>query len=295
MRLVQVALRDPAAVEADPQAFARRVEQETGYAPTQQEIDEGLAWLRQHATLTSGAATGSGNATTPTYISAARAATFHAPMGFATFVENYARRQGWIKGLSFISRWKWEGLAAVEVVAGLLLAGAGSNDQGLPYGIGLGIAAGGVVTWLLARLMASRTHEGAVMKAQLAAYRRTLKATFDSSPTLDDAVRSSRMTWLETPDQALVWGVALGLRSEIEAILQRTSRGMSAGTVERTAFLPRWIARATQAIGQSPGVGAAAASPAPGAAQPDERRDYAAVFAGVERIGSRSPDGSRTR
>ena len=42
-----------------------------------------------------------------TYISAARALAFHTPLGFGTFLENYARRQGWIMGLSFISRWKW--------------------------------------------------------------------------------------------------------------------------------------------------------------------------------------------
>ena len=53
------------------------------------------------------------------YIPADRALRFHPPLGFATFVENYARRKGWIKGLSFIARWKWEGLAAVEVVIGL--------------------------------------------------------------------------------------------------------------------------------------------------------------------------------
>jgi len=31
------------------------------------------------------------------------------------------------------------------------------------------------------------------------------------------------MTWLETPDQALVWGVALGLRDEIVDLMRRSA------------------------------------------------------------------------
>ncbi len=190
MGLLHEAMSDPAAVEADPDAFARRIEQVTGHKPTPEEMQSGLAWLREHEATTGAPAGGpSADGSTTTYISARRALTFHAPIGFATFVENYARRMGWIKGLSFISRWKWEGLAVAEVVAGVLVAGTDSTGMGLVYGIGLGIAAGGVGTWFVARFMASRTREGAVMKAQLAAYRRTLKATFDSSPTLDDVAQ----------------------------------------------------------------------------------------------------------
>lgn len=300
LALMREVLANPAAVAADPQAFAAHVEAQTGHAPTAEEMAELTTWLGRHQTApvapagapeatpsavgapggTPGAGPSAG-AAQGSYIPADRALRFHPPLGFATFVENYARRKGWITGLSFIGRWKWEGLAAVEIIAGLIVASAGAADQQLLYGVGLGIAAGGVVTWLTARYMASRTHEGAVMKAQLAAYRRTLKATFSTSATLDDAVTGTGLKWLETPDQALVWGVALGLRPEIEALLQRTASGMSAGTIATSAFLPGWIAKTTGVLSSVASAGASdPALPTAGVG------DYAAVFAGIERIGT---------
>lgn len=336
MQLLHEALSDPAAVEADPDAFARKIEQATGHKPTPEEMADGLTWLRGHEapagqapagqarpspSSPSTSSPGTAGGGSPTYIGASRALTFHAPIGFATFVENYARRKGWIKGLSFIARLKWEGLAVIEVVAGLVVAALDGTGQGLVYGAGLGIAAGGLGTWVVARYMASRTHEGAVMKAQLAAYRRTLRATFDTTPTLDAVVSSAKLTWLETPDQALVWGVALGLRKEIEAVLQRTTSGMASGSVERSAFLPRWIGQAShvasEVAGQmatSAGLGPSATPPGPGtsaagagsagaqgagAADTEPAtavpHDYAAVFAGIERIGSVQPATRQTR
>ena len=132
------------------------------------------------------------------------------------------------------------------------------------------------------------------MKAQLAAYRRTLKATFETSPTLDDAVTATGLTWLETPDQALVWGVALGLRPEIEALLRRTTSGMDAGTIPSSAFLPRWIGRVTRAVSAvaseavpaSRGAQTTASDAVSDGPAPASVRDYADVFAGIERIGS---------
>jgi hypothetical protein len=322
MELMREVMSDPAAVSADPQAFATRVEAATGRAPTDAEMDQLMAWLREHGPLlgrmraAAGSAPGGG-----AYIDADRAVAFHPPLGFATLVESYARRNGWIAGLSFVARWKWRALAAAEVLVGLIVAGVDATDQQLVYGVGLGIAAGGLATWFVAPWMASRTHEGAVMKAELAAYRRTLKATFDSSTTLDHAATSARMTWLETPDQALVWGVALGLRPEIEALLRRTTDGMDAGTVPRSAFLPRWIGRAvavatTVGSGISTQLSTAAGSSVPstetraaasagaaadgGTAPADSTTpalgtDYAAVFAGIERIGTVSMPGTTRR
>jgi hypothetical protein len=301
MALMREVLADPAAVSADPEAFASHVEAVTGHAPTAEEMAELTTWLGKHqgASAAAGPASVTAAPGAEAYIAADRATTFHPPLGFGTFVENYARRKGWITGLSFIARWKWEGLAAVEVILGLIVASAGAADQQLVYGVGLGLAAGGVATWLGARFMASRTHEGAVMKAQLAAYRRTLKATFESSATLDDAVTATGLKWLETPDQALVWGVALGLRPEIEALLRRTTSGISAGTVAATAFLPRWIDRTTRIVSAVASEMAAAPAPPAGAttqagpagaagadASTSTVRDYADVFAGIERVGS---------
>ncbi len=285
IELVRQALKDPGAILADPQAFASRVEATTGHTITPEEMDSLTTWLHEQGVSADRAGspptgTGAGEA----YISADDAVRFHPPLGFGTFVENYARRKGWIAGLSFVSRWKWHGLAIAEVIVGLLTADAGVDQLGLIYGAGLGIAAGGLATWFIAPFMASRTHEGAVMKAQLAAYRRTLKATFDSAATLDDAVTASKLAWLETPDQALVWGVALGLRPEIEALLRRTTSGIAAGTVAGTAFLPRWIGRASQVV--SAVASQIISESATRTSSTGTVHDYAAVFAGIERIGT---------
>jgi hypothetical protein len=224
-------------------------------------------------------------------IPAREAVKLGAPLGFATLLENYARRRGWVEGLSFASRWKWRAIAGALMLAGLLviiMAGAGNE---LLDGAGLGILLGGGVTWALAPHMATRTRHGALMRAQVAAYRRTLKATFDGSATLDDAVATSRLAWIETPDQALVWGVALGLRPEIEALLARTQGGIVAGSVDRGASLPHWMARTVAVIRAAAGDGPAD-GPEPPETPGDATRpeDYALVFAGIERIGSEATD-----
>ena len=284
MSLMAEAVGDPAAISADPAAFAARVQATTGHLMTEKDIAEMQAWAAtRQAAITAASAAASAVPSTPAVltISAARALSFHTPFGFGTFLENYARRKGWIQGLSFIGRWKWRSLAVFEIVLGTAVAAIGQAGGGLIYGVGLGAALGGLATWFIAAFMAARTREGAVMKAQLAAYRRTLKATFGTAATFDDAVGAAGLQWLETPDQALVWGVALGLRTDIEQLLDRTTHGIAAGTLSRDAFLPSWAGPVAPA--STSGVTAAAA---PG--------DYAAVFAGIERIGSHQASDVRT-
>ncbi|HYC07296.1 MAG TPA: hypothetical protein VEG29_05175 [Candidatus Binatia bacterium] len=157
------------------------------------------------------------------YLPAHQAALFHPPLGFGTFLETYAKRHGWIASMSITRRLPWRALGVVEVVVGVVVAAIASPGPNIALGVGLGIAAGGVATWLIAPAMASKTMEGAVMKAQLAAYRRTLQATFTSAGLLDDSLKPNAMTWLETPDQVLVWGVALGLRDEIVDLMRRSA------------------------------------------------------------------------
>ena len=284
MGLMAEAVRDPEAISSDPTAFATRIQAATGHQMTDTDIAEMQAWAAsRQAAITAAGSAASAAPTAPTVlsISAARALTFHTPFGFGTFLENFARRKGWIQGLSFIGRWKWRALAVLEIVLGSVVAAVGQAGGGLIYGAGLGIAAGGLATWFIAAFMAARTREGAVMKAQLAAYRRTLKATFGTAATLDDAVGAAGLTWVETPDQALVWGVALGLRADIEPLLDRTAHGIAAGTLAHDAFLPSWAGRV-------------ASAPASGATDRAGSGDYAAVFAAIERIGSHQASNLRT-
>ena len=63
---------------------------------------------------------------------------------------------------------------------------------------------------------------GAMIRAMLAAYRRTLEKTMAQSRSMDQVVAKAGLAWLETPDQAVVWGTALGLEKEIEDVLERS-------------------------------------------------------------------------
>jgi hypothetical protein len=182
-------------------------------------------------------------------------------------IENYARRHGWIGGLSFIKRLRWRLIGAGEIVVALLLLAAGSSTHAEAVtALGLGVGIGGFVTYLIAPAMIATTAEGALMRAQIVAYRRTLQMTFAASHSMSDAAGASGLTWLETPDQSLVWGIALGLRAEIEALLSRTAEASPGKPPAASAYQPAWY---TPAAGQ----------PAPGPA---------AMFSAIEAIGSRS-------
>ena len=79
------------------------------------------------------------------------------------------------------------------------------------------------------------------MFAQLAAYRRTLQKTLESSRTMDQVVASRVLPWVETPDQAVVWAYALGLHEEAEEVLERSMEDVRTGGASPTrTYFPLW-------------------------------------------------------
>jgi hypothetical protein len=75
----------------------------------------------------------------------------------------------------------------------------------------------------------------------LHAYRRTLQKTMEQSRTMQQVVDGAGLTWLETPDQAVVWGTALGLQSEIESVLQRSlDEVRESPTNASSVYFPMW-------------------------------------------------------
>ncbi len=82
---------------------------------------------------------------------------------------------------------------------------------------------------------------GAMIRAQLAAYRRTLKKTMEQSRSMDQVVADAGLEWLDTPDQAVVWGTALGLQDEIEKVLERSLDDVKDGRATATGtYFPAW-------------------------------------------------------
>ena len=83
---------------------------------------------------------------------------------------------------------------------------------------------------------------GAMIRAMLAAYRRTLEKTMAQARSMDQVVDEAGLDWLETPDQAVVWGTALGLQKEIEARPRAEPRGRPRRAAPRpvSTYFPVW-------------------------------------------------------
>ena len=77
--------------------------------------------------------------------------------------------------------------------------------------------------------MPAVTMSGAMMRAMLAAYKRTLQKTMGQARSMQQVVDEAGLAWLDTPDQAVVWGTALGLQHEIEGVLSRSLDDVKAG------------------------------------------------------------------
>ena len=151
-------------------------------------------------------------------------------------LETLAVSRGWLAGKPSRVRLRWSllGLAELAAAGGLIwwtlqLEASG----GLLGAIGLGGA--GLVTLAMAQLMPSRTQHGSMLRAMLMAYKRTLAATMALSSSMDEVARRKPLPWVDTPDAAMAWGVALGLNDEIDAVLRRTM-----DTTKQTGSVSGW-------------------------------------------------------
>ena len=114
--------------------------------------------------------------------------------------------------------------------------------------LGAALVLGGIGTIGFGMAMSQRTSQGAYVDAMLKAYRRTLQKTMDQARSMSEVVEQPEIAKLaDTPDKAVVWGMALGLHREVAALLargleaQRAATGSPAG-----AYYPLWL-------GSSPG------------------------------------------
>lgn len=159
---------------------------------------------------------------------------------FERKLEDAVVAQGWFGRRPSTVVGRWRGLGFAEVVAGIVLVIAGLNipASGLTVA-GVAAAIAGVLTFIVAAAMPARTMAGAMQRAWLHAYRRTLSRTMEQARSMDQVVREAGLDWLETPDQAVVWSVALGLAGQVEDVLGRTMAD-SAATGTQAGFLPLW-------------------------------------------------------
>ena len=161
---------------------------------------------------------------------------------FDAALEKEAVAAGWFRERPSAAVARWGSRAAIGGVVGVvaIIAAVNIPSSGLLL-IGIGLLIGAVIVGILARSMPAVSLPGAMIRAMLAAYRRTLKKTMDQARSMDQVVAEAGLAWLETPDQAVVWGTALGLHDEIESVLGRALEDQREGRVAPGAvWLPTW-------------------------------------------------------
>ncbi len=161
---------------------------------------------------------------------------------FDRALEGHVVSRRWFaeKPSKVVTRWAGRGFLALFGGILVLVGGAMLPASGLVL-IGIATVAGSIVMLVLARSMPAVTMPGAMVRAMLAAYRRTLKKTMEQARSMQQVVDEAGLEWLDTPDQAVVWGTALGLQGDIEAVLDRSledlKRGAAAGS---SLYFPAW-------------------------------------------------------
>jgi len=161
---------------------------------------------------------------------------------FDSKLEDHVVSNGWVveKPSRVVARWVGKGVLAMFAGGAAIFLGVNLPASGLTI-IGAAAIAGGIVVCLFARSMPSVTMPGAMVRAMLAAYRRTLDKTMEQARSMQQVVDQSGLSWLETPDQAVVWGTALGLQGAIESVLQRSLEDVrQQPQLASSTYFPTW-------------------------------------------------------
>lgn len=188
---------------------------------------------------------------------------------------------------SAIRRWAAIGIGEIVLAVVAFIAGSTIMSDGLIL-MGVGLLAAGCVTTVGALAMPARTMAGAMVRAMLEAYRRTLQKTLDQARSMTQVVESHALPWLETPDQAVVWGTALGLHDDVQRVLERSLEDVRVGSPMATgAWLPVWyggIAGGMTGGGGQPGI-------APGLFAASAIPNIGSMFSAVGTIGNTPSSG----
>lgn len=158
-------------------------------------------------------------------------------------LEEHVVARGWFKERpsKVTSRWIGKGILAVVAGGIAVVVGFSVPISGLVL-LGAGAIGGGIVVVLFATGMPAVTMPGAMVRAMLAAYRRTLQKTMAQARSMQQVVDEAGLDWLVTPDQAVVWGTALGLQHEIEGVLERSLEDVRRGSTSAgfIPYFPAW-------------------------------------------------------
>jgi hypothetical protein len=143
--------------------------------------------------------------------------------------------------------------------------------------------------------MSQRTPNGAYVDAMLTAYRRTLRKTMEQARSMNEVIEQPEINRLaDTPDKAVVWGMALGLHDEVAAVLargledQRRATGSPAG-----AYYPVWLGSSPSSAWSGADAGAGGISLGSGSGFSDSALpDIGGMFNALGSVGSSPPSSS---
>ena len=151
-------------------------------------------------------------------------------------------RVGWLsqRPSPMITRWTVIGVVELVAGSGLVWLGYIVPMSGLTL-LGAAVGVGGVATIGFGRAMSQRTPNGAYVDAMLKAYRRTLEKTLQQARDMNQVVQNEEVRVLaDTPDKAVVWGIALGLHREVAEVLERSLADAREGATT-PAYYPTWL------------------------------------------------------
>jgi hypothetical protein len=110
--------------------------------------------------------------------------------------------------------------------------------------VGGALIVGGLATAAFGTQMSKRTENGAYVDAMLKAFRRTLQKTLEQARSMAEVAQEPTVRVLaDTPDKAVVWGVALGLHQQVGEVLAREMADPQTRAAAQTAgsYYPLWI------------------------------------------------------
>jgi uncharacterized membrane protein YgcG len=160
---------------------------------------------------------------------------------FKSDLEWLSVQKGWLTAKPTRVVGIWIGIAIAEGAAAIpLLVWTSTLDASGGFLGGGALVLAAIITCITAWFMPCRTKLGAMLRAMLAAYRRTLQYTLAQSASMDEVVGRKALPWVTTPDAAMAWGVALGLSADVEMVLGRTVSA-SRASGRQVGWYPMWF------------------------------------------------------
>ncbi len=237
-------------------------------------MDPATAYLRSRLNELAGRAT---------YIEPDRITELGASVsGFNTLLETHLINEQWYRErpMQSVARWATRGALALFGGVGALMLGIVLPSGGVVL-LGISLIISGIAVLVISVAMPARTRTGSVIVAMLEAYRRTLERTMAQARSLNQVVLESAIPLIESPDDAVAWGVALGLQVEVERVLARSTEDLRAGG--SGYYVPTWYMPAS---GSGSGAGGGGGGWAPGLMDSSPIPNFGGMMAALGTIGN---------